>query len=184
MALVRWSPETELTAGYAALQRQFAPVTNPLMTHYPINPVEQPYFATVPPVDLIDQHNEFVVKAEVPGVDPANLKITVANNILTIRGDRLAGREAKTENYFWAERATGAFQRSITLPVSVEPTQVSAMYDNGILTVHLPKSREATSVEIGLQGTVGFGRQTTIRGSGGQSNSGRSSGKKNRSRNT
>lgn len=173
MTLVRWTPESE----YTGVQRHFTPMLNPI-TPYPITSIEQPFFATVPPVDLIDQNNEFVVKAEVPGVDPGNLKIMVANNVLTIRGDRLQEREARDDNYFWTERSTGAFQRSINLPVTVEPSEVSAYCDNGILTIRLPKSRESASVQVGIQSS--FGKSTAARS--GQTTKGNGS-KRNRTRN-
>jgi HSP20 family protein len=190
MAIVRWTPEVDYVGGYsAALQRNLQPYVNstihlnPMLTPYHGLQSELPTQTAIPPVDLIDQQNEFIVRADVPGVDPTSLKIMVANNILTIRGERTQDREWKPENYFWTERTAGMFQRSITLPVSVDPNDVRAFCENGILTVRLPKSEEATSVQVGIQGALsGFGNQTLGRNPSGRAHSGRTGSRKSKGR--
>ena len=178
MAIVRWTPETEFggSPGFPTLYplQQLSSFINPLFSarQYPGagTPItDQPYLSMVPAVDIIDQKSEFVVKAEVPGVSPNDLKISVANNVLTIRGERLEERGLKSENYYWAERPSGCiFQRSVSLPAPVDPTHVDAFCDNGILTITLSKAKNAKAFEIGVENiTGGSARQAQVRSGNG-----------------
>jgi HSP20 family protein len=88
------------------------------------------------------------VKVEVPGVTKDDVKITVQNDVLTIKGEKKDEKESKGANYHRVERSFGSFQRSFVLPATVQSAKVDAKYNNGILVITLPKAEEAKPKEI------------------------------------
>ena len=96
-----------------------------------------------PPLDLSETKDAFVVKIEVPGIDPKEIKISLQDHVVTISGERTKEEEKKDERFYRMERSYGAFVRSIRLPVPVEEAKVNALFINGVLTITMPKS-EAT----------------------------------------
>ncbi len=101
-----------------------------------------------PSVDIYETENELVVKADVPDVNPQDLDIRVENNILTIRGERKFETKVNEENYLRIERAYGSFSRSFSLANSVKSEAIRADYQNGVLTLSLPKREEAKPKQI------------------------------------
>jgi HSP20 family protein len=101
-----------------------------------------------PAVDIFENEHELVVKADLPDIDPKELDIRVENNVLTIRGERKFEREVKEENYLRVERAYGSFARSFTLANTVNAEAIHADYQNGVLTLHVPKREEAKPKQI------------------------------------
>jgi len=101
-----------------------------------------------PAVDIYETENELVIKADLPEVNPQDLDIRVANNILTIRGERKFENKVDEENYLRIERAYGAFTRSFSLANSVKSEEIKADYQNGALTLHIPKAEEAKPKQI------------------------------------
>jgi HSP20 family protein len=101
-----------------------------------------------PAVDIYEQDNNIVIKAELPGVDPKDVDIRLDNNILTIKGERKLDNEVKKENYHRVERAYGVFTRSFTLPSGVDPNGIKAEYKDGVLRLTLPKREEAKPKQI------------------------------------
>jgi len=101
-----------------------------------------------PAVDVSEDAKEILVSADLPGVDPKEVEITVKENILTLSGERKDEQEEKGESYHRVERTTGAFSRSFVLPSTVDETKVSAEYKDGVLRVHLPKREEALPRKI------------------------------------
>ena len=106
-----------------------------------------------PAVDIYETANELVVKADLPDVNPQNLDIRVENNILTIRGERKFESKVNEDNYLRIERAYGSFSRSFSLANSVKSDAIKADYQNGVLTLSLPKREEAKPKQIKV--TVG-----------------------------
>ncbi|HDK27492.1 MAG TPA: Hsp20/alpha crystallin family protein [Candidatus Atribacteria bacterium] len=104
-----------------------------------------------PLVDVIDKKDSILVKAELPGVDKKDVKISLSENTLTIRGERKEEKEIKKEDYYCCERAFGTYSRSITLPVEVDKTKAKATFKNGILEITLPKIEETKPKEIEIQ---------------------------------
>jgi HSP20 family protein len=104
--------------------------------------------AWVPAVDIYETENELVIKADLPEVNPQDLDIRVANNILTIRGERKFEKKVNEENYLRVERAYGSFTRSFSLANSVKSEEIKADYQNGALTLHIPKAEEAKPKQI------------------------------------
>ncbi len=101
-----------------------------------------------PSVDVTEQENAFVVKAELAGVKKDDVKITVHENILTIRGEKKQEKETKETNTHRVERAFGSFQRSFNLPGLIKSNEIEATFADGVLTVSIPKAEEAKPKQI------------------------------------
>jgi len=93
-------------------------------------------------VDMYETDEAIVVKSAIPGVDPENLDITVTNDMLTIKGETRTEAEVKEENYIRRERRYGSFCRSLAIPLSVVADKAEAEFENGVLTLTLPKAEE------------------------------------------
>lgn len=104
-----------------------------------------------PALDVTETKDNIVVKAELPGVDPKKVEISLSGNVLTIKGEKKQEKEEKEENYHLVERRYGSFLRSIRLPVEVQEDKIEASYKNGILKVVLPKSEKAKKKEIKIK---------------------------------
>jgi HSP20 family protein len=104
--------------------------------------------AWAPSVDIYETEHELVVKADLPEVDTKDLDIRVENNILTIRGERKFEKKVNEENYLRVERSYGSFARSFTLANTVNSEAIKADYQNGVLTLSIPKREEAKPKQI------------------------------------
>lgn len=104
-----------------------------------------------PSVDMVDTDGEYTVTAELPGVKPEDVHVEIDEGVLTLKGEKRDEREEKTRNRRIFEREYGSFERSFTLPRSVDPENVEAEFKNGILTVHLPKREESMGRKIEIQ---------------------------------
>jgi HSP20 family protein len=105
----------------------------------------------LPSLDVAETKNEIVVKAEVPGMEPKDIDISLSDGLLTIKGEKKQEREEKEENYHLVERSYGSFTRSIRLPNEVQRDKINASYKNGVLKVVLPKSEEAKKKEVKIK---------------------------------
>ena len=105
----------------------------------------------LPSLDISETKNDLVVKAEIPGIDPKDIDISLANDVLTIKGQKKQEVEEKEEDYHLIERHYGSFARSIRLPKGVQSDKINASYKNGLLRVTLPKSEEAKKKEIKIK---------------------------------
>ena len=102
----------------------------------------------VPVVDLFEEKDDIVVKAELPGLDKDNLEVNLTDHTLTIKGEKKKEEEMKEENYYRSERSHGSFLRTLELPKDVHADKVKARFKNGILEVRLPKTEAAKRKEI------------------------------------
>ncbi|HET7249135.1 MAG TPA: Hsp20/alpha crystallin family protein [Gemmatimonadales bacterium] len=107
--------------------------------------------AWVPPVDVLEQADAIRIMAELPGVKPEDVKISVEGNVLTLHGMKQQVAEERTERVHRYERTYGAFERSFTLPATVDTQHINANYDNGVLTITLPKAEQAKPRQIAVQ---------------------------------
>jgi HSP20 family protein len=103
---------------------------------------------SAPAVDLFEEKDDIVVKAELPGIEKDNIEVNVADHHLTIKGEKKKEEEVKEENYYRCERSYGSFLRTIELPKDVKADKVKAAFKNGVLEVRLPKTEEAKAKEI------------------------------------
>jgi HSP20 family protein len=110
--------------------------------------------AWAPSVDIYETEHELVVKADLPDIDPKDLDIRVENNILTIRGERKFEKKVNEENYLRVERSYGSFARSFTLASTVNSDAIKAEYQNGVLTLTVPKREEAKPKQIKVNVTA------------------------------
>jgi len=101
-----------------------------------------------PRLDLTETDAQILVKAELPGVDPKDVRIDVSGNLLTISGEKMQEKEEKKRNEYIVERSFGSFQRSVQLPASADADRVDAKYRNGLLTLTIAKRPEAKPKRI------------------------------------
>jgi HSP20 family protein len=104
----------------------------------------------VPPIDIKDEKDHYLVRADVPGMDPKQIEITINDTTLTIRGEREAKSKETKEGYVKMERAKGVFCRQFTLPESVDAENISAKSKNGVLEITLPKLQKNGSRKISV----------------------------------
>ena len=149
MSLVRWNPARELAAWPSDLfgiQREMNKMFDGVFRS--TGDEDYSFSSWTPAVDIAEHDEEYLVKVELPGVNRDEVKLTLENNILTIRGEKKQEKETKKENYHRVERSYGSFQRSFTLPAAVKSDKIDASYKDGILTVSLPKAEEAKPKQI------------------------------------
>jgi HSP20 family protein len=97
----------------------------------------------MPAVDVYEESDEVVVKAELPGLSKEDIDVTLTDSTLTLKGERKKEEEVKEKNFYRSERSRGSFVRSIELPSEVKTDQTKASFKNGILEIRLPKTEEA-----------------------------------------
>jgi HSP20 family protein len=139
--LSRWEPFT----GAVTLQDQINRLFNDTFGR---TSQESNLTAWAPAVDIFETEHELIVKADLPDVDPKDLDIRVENNILTIRGERKFEKKVSEDKYLRVERAYGSFSRSFSLANTVNPEGIKAEYQNGVLTLVVPKREEAKPKQI------------------------------------
>jgi HSP20 family protein len=139
--LNRWEP----FRGAATLQEQVNRLFGNVLEH---SAEESNLTSWAPAVDIYETEHELVVKADLPEVNAKDLDIRVENNILTIRGERKFEKKVNEENYLRVERAYGAFSRSFSLANTVNSEAIKADYQNGVLTLTIPKREEAKPKQI------------------------------------
>ncbi len=139
--LTRWEP----FRGATSLQDQINRVFNDVLER---TGEESSLTAWAPAVDIYETEHELVLKADLPDIDPKDLDIRVENNILTIRGERKFEKNVNEENYLRVERSYGSFTRSFTLANTVNAEAIKAAYENGVLTLSIPKREEAKPKQI------------------------------------
>jgi HSP20 family protein len=101
-----------------------------------------------PAVDVRENDQEFIIKADLPDADEKDLSIQVQEGQLVLKGQRQSKREQKGERFYRSERRFGSFQRSFSLPTAVDADKVTAEYDKGVLTIHAPKTEAAKPRQI------------------------------------
>ena len=102
----------------------------------------------MPAVDLFEERDDIVVKAELPGIDRDNIDVNLSDHTLTIKAEKKKEEEAKEENYYRSERSYGSYVRTLDLPRDVTPDKVKATFKNGVLEIRMPKTEEAKAKEI------------------------------------
>jgi HSP20 family protein len=149
MALVRWEPVRELNSLQSEMNRLFNTFFD--------TPTASGNGAArrwVPPMDLVETEDHFVLKADLPGLDAGDVSIEVEDTVLTIAGERKIEHETKKEGFYRLERSTGEFRRSLTLPDGVDPDGIAAKFEKGVLEIRIPKpeQRRPRKVQIGVDG--------------------------------
>ena len=141
MAIQRWEPLREMVSLRDAM--------NSLLQESFVRPVGlMGDGAAFLPLDIAETEDEFIVKASLSGVRPEDVHITARGDTLTIRGEIKAEEEKKGEHYHLRELRQGHFQRSVTLSTPISADKAQAQFENGVLTLKLPKAEEAKPKEI------------------------------------
>lgn len=104
-----------------------------------------------PSIDVYEEGDNIVVKAEIPGVKKEDISVSLTGDTLTITGKKAEEKEVKRENYYRKEIRSGAFSRSLTLPVQVDKDKVKAKYKDGVLELVLPKAPEEKEKEVKIK---------------------------------
>lgn len=132
MSLVKWDPFRELNALNARVGNFLGRNWDGPLSTTAWNPL----------VDIFENDNEVVIKAELPGMAAKDIEVKLENNVLILKGERRFEKEAKEENYHRIEREYGTFSRAFSLPVAVNGDKVAAEYKDGVLKIVLPKKEE------------------------------------------
>jgi HSP20 family protein len=111
----------------------------------------EPTATWVPAVDIFESKDELRLVAELPGVKPEDVRLSVEHATLTLRGEKKQVAEGTTDTVHRYERSYGVFQRSFQLPGTVDADRIQARYEHGVLTVTLPKAEKARAREIAVQ---------------------------------
>jgi HSP20 family protein len=102
-------------------------------------------------VDVVENKDDFIVKASIPGVNPDDLDISYTDDTLTIKGEIKSDNEYKENQYHLRERRYGTFTRSISLPTKIKGDAIEASYQNGVVTMHLPKTEQVKPKRIAIK---------------------------------
>lgn len=148
MAIKRWTPKSMEKFFHEMFEE---PMPEKFLRRFPALRWMKEFEEVSPAVDMFEKKNEIVVKAEVPGIDKENIKISVSDNTLTIKGEMKKEEEVKEEDYYYSERSFGSFMRSLSLPAKVVENKIKAEIKDGILEVHMPKAQEAKQKEIKVE---------------------------------
>jgi HSP20 family protein len=103
-----------------------------------------------PVVDIYENDDTLVVKAELPGVDKKDIRVDLKDGVLTLSGERSHEKEVKEENYYRKERAWGSFHRSFNVPADIDPDKIKAEFKDGILKVEIPRPEEKKPKKIAV----------------------------------
>lgn len=144
MAIVRWDPFRDLISIQERMNRLFDQTLGRTRAE------EEGIAASAwaPSVDIYETPDRVVMKAELPGLTREDVEINVRDNTLSLRGERKFEKDVREENYLRIERAYGSFQRSFTLPATIQQDKIKAVFKDGVLEVTLPKAEEARPKQI------------------------------------
>ena len=119
----------------------------------------------VPPMDLVEVEDHFVLRADLPGLSEGDVNIEVQDAALTISGERKAEHEQREKGWYRIERSFGSFSRSLTLPDGVDPERIEASFSDGVLEVRIPKPEERKPRRISISSSNGDGKPVEVEGS-------------------
>jgi HSP20 family protein len=148
MALVRWEPVRELTSLQTEMNRLFNTFFDSPSGGGGGNGGALRRW--LPPMDLVETDDHFVLRADLPGLSEEDVNIEVEDRVLTVSGERKAEQTENKDGYHRVERAFGSFSRSLTLPEGIDAEAVSASFDKGVLEVQIPKPEERKPRKISI----------------------------------
>ena len=143
--LTRWEPAREMMTLREAMDRLFDDAfTRPLS-------IRDGWSMATPAIDMYQTDNEVVVKASIPGIKAEDVQINVTGDVLTLKGEVKQENEQKDRAWHIREQRFGSFERSIALPTDVKSDKAEAVFENGILTITLPKADEVKPKTINIK---------------------------------
>lgn len=146
MDLVRWRPFRDL----ATMQEEMNRLFDRMFDRFPERRGISEGICS-PCVDISETKDDLVITVEIPGMKKDDIKVSLNDNILTLKGEKRQEKVVDEENYHRIERSYGAFHRSFTLPTAVQQDRVKASYKDGVLQITLPKAEEAKPKEIAIE---------------------------------
>jgi HSP20 family protein len=158
MALIRWEPVRELNTLQSEMNRLFNSVFD---TPSPNGGAGVRRW--IPAMDLVETDDDFVLRADLPGLSEGDVNIELEDRVLTVSGERKSEHEENKEGYYRVERSSGSFSRSLTLPEGVDAEAIKASFDKGVLEIRIPKPEERKPRKVAI--SVGGGEPKTIEGS-------------------
>jgi HSP20 family protein len=147
-SLIRWEPFSDLISLRDAMDRLFEE-----SFVSPASRLLAPQGLGSLAIDMIERTDDVVVKTSVPGVKPEDIDISITGDTLTIKGETSTEEESSGENFLRRERRYGAFSRSVGLPAGLDPDKAEAVFDNGVLTLSIPKKQEIKPKTIKVKKT-------------------------------
>ena len=144
MNLVRWNPRKEMFSLNDGMNRMFDgffyPTTgdDEAMSRWNGNPA----------VDIYDNDDHIVIKAEIPGVDKKDITVDIKDGVLTLKGERSSDNEERKDNFYRRERTFGKFERAFTVPAEVDLDKIKADYKDGVLKIEIPKPEERKPKQV------------------------------------
>jgi HSP20 family protein len=118
----------------------------------------------VPPMDLVEVDDHFVLRADLPGLSEDDVAIEIQDNTLTVSGERKAEHEQRERGWYRIERSFGRFSRSLTLPEGVDPSAVSAEFNKGVLEVRIPKPEARKPRRVAIKAQSGEAQPAAVEG--------------------
>ena len=154
MSLVRWNPVRDLSAfpsDVLSMRKEINRLFDNFFQGDLADTTSAFTSAWVPAVDIAEHEGDFVVRMELPGVKKDDVKITMQEGVLTVKGEKRQEKESKGLDYHRVERSYGSFQRSFTLPTAVKSENIDASFTDGVLQIALPKAEEAKPKQIDVR---------------------------------
>ena len=154
MSLVRWNPARDLSAfpsDVLGMRKEFNRLFDNFFHGDLADTTSAFTSAWVPAVDIAERENDFLVNMELPGVAKEDVKITMQEGILTVKGEKKQEKEPKGSDYHRVERSYGSFQRSFSLPTAVRCAEIDASFSGGVLSITLPKAEEARPKQVDVR---------------------------------
>ncbi|MBP6914870.1 MAG: Hsp20/alpha crystallin family protein [Smithellaceae bacterium] len=153
---VRSGREQDIEHPFYSLQREMNNLFDSFFRGFDIAP--RRFYDSVlkgfsPSVDVKENDKEFIIRAELPGVEEKDVEVTVTNDSVTIKGEKKEEREDKDKNYYYMERAYGSFHRVIPLTAEIEVNKAEASFKNGVMDIKIPKSQsvQAKGIKIPIK---------------------------------
>lgn len=153
MALIRWEPAREIESLQQEVNRLFG-------SFFDVEAGRAPQRRWVPAMDLVEQDGHYVLKADLPGVKPEDVKVELEDDVLTVAGKRETADESARGGVRRIERVSGAFSRTLTLPAGIDPDKIEASFEHGVLEVRIPKPEQAQPRRVEVR--VGGGEKTPV----------------------
>ncbi len=151
MAITRWNPATDITRDLDTMQKRMNRLFNDFFSGREGDGDDLILGSWNPAVDVVEHDDSYVIEAELPGMNKNDIKISVTNDVLTIQGEKKVEKEDKKKNFHRTERSYRSFSRTFSLPGNVKADKVEAEFNNGVLTVKVPKSEEAKPKQIDVK---------------------------------
>jgi HSP20 family protein len=149
MTLMRWTPRNEIARTEADPFSELRRLQDEMLQLFDTSLARKPFNgAFAPAIDVSEDKDNLIVKADLPGLTKDDVEITLQDNVLTLRGEKKQESETKEENFYRMERVHGVFSRSFELPVTVNANKVAATFKDGVLQITLPKTEEAKPKQI------------------------------------